>query len=634
MYEPTSPPLKKPAVKINVLKKVPVKVATLPNLITQTPIVNVKKTKQPSSNQQISLSTLVPSAPVKEKKFKQPIQTTDQKPKVVPKVIAKKRKRNDDNDDNGGFSVTHETVSFGDAQFLAPEEFVKKQRASRPSPDQIIARQKPTSLSQVIGQEKAVTEMKKWLDNFNQKTPHTSRCLLLVGPPGVGKTLCAQLLLRESGFSPIVYSFDQQFHCDTTSKDAFCPFSEKGVSEIIYKTLIRSNNGGDKSGVILDSLCCLSKKAQKLLVEVLSGERMAKLKKVKPSQIWMAPAIITVDACEISSLTKITRVCQVVEMPRIKEEYLTPFFKEICVKENIKLPDELMKNVIEGCGGDVRRLLNTLHFFALDSFEDCLEQDGSKGVIDISTIFYDETNSFNVVKDFLKCLVKSEKESVETMMFTHKTSLAFLLLANYISLASKTDDKNWLERAVSTAELACDNDLIYHEVYEARNVFLLDTCTTSMNWGVGVSTLFPFEDKEKVLQTIDDFPFQRSGLYGSENSYARRGEMMTSFTHIQERETELLEIFQLISQMVKCYGKSKNVTPEDQALLSWIKEKRVSYKDLQNIWKMSQMDFEKEETTLPNPRGNKSLRKYILELEENTPTVMKEVKKSTKKVHF
>jgi DNA polymerase III delta prime subunit len=649
---------------VDSIKKIPVS--------NPTPVVTIKKVKEAPSNQVISLFSLQPGPVSKEKKFKEAIHSVDQKPKPQPKAkgVNKKRPRaHKDTELDEAIVVKSQKVTLNDADFTAPKEFLEKQRLERPSPDQIIQRQKPTTLNDVIGQDKAISKMRQWFQQFNECFRHVPRCLMLVGPSGVGKTLCAELLMREFGFAPITYSLDQQFHVDTTSKEPVCPFSEKGITDVVYKTLLRHNDGPDKSGIILDSLCGLTQKALKLMAEVVSGERKAKIANVKRSSVWMAPLIITVDASEMSSLTKISRHCQVVEMPRVAFEHALPFFQNICAKEDISLPQTLIKDVVEGCGGDVRRLLNTLHFFALKSFSDQLNDNGTEGVIDISTIFYDEANSFNVVKHFLKRLlppssssaterkmeqnIQQNKESVETMMLTHKTSLAFLLQSNHISLTHQLYEQNtkvqnetvpnetvqneqnedWLQRCINTAELVSDNDLLYHQVYDARNILLLDTCTTCMNWGVGVSTLFPlFQSPEQTEKVIDTFSFSKTGLYACENGASRKRELMSSFQEISDRGTDMLELFELVSSMVKRYARPKTKESDDldRQLLKWIEEKNISYKDLQNIWKLVQMDSEMDETTMPNPRGNRSLKKYITDYQERAPSVMKEVKKKKK----
>lgn len=78
---------------------------------------------------------------------------------------------------------------------------------------------------------------------------------------------------------------------------------------------------------------------------------------------------------------------------------------------------------------------------------------------------------------------QTEKEAVENMQFTHKSSLAFLLAANHMTLSSSIIDwpvcKNtneWIENVASTAELISDNDILYHDVYDCHNGELFETC--------------------------------------------------------------------------------------------------------------------------------------------------------------
>lgn len=297
-------------------------------------------------------------------------------------------------------------------------------------------------------------------------------------------------------YKPIVFSSDMSFTNDGSTYGAF---SEKAFVEQLYKILNKSNTF-EKSAVILESLCGLSSKVLQVLVDVVSGERKSRLSKMDVENVWMLPVVITTDASEMPSLVKLTRVCHVVEFERVGVEYLKPFFENICEKEDIRLPQKVKDDVVCGCGGDVRRLLNTLHFFALNSFDFAsneVEEEEVGSVIDISTIFYDETNSFNIIKHFLKSLRKkmkhnifgepekeqTEKEAVENMQFTHKSSLAFLLAANHMTLSSSIIDgpvcKNtneWIENVASTAELISDNDILYHNVYDCHNGELFETC--------------------------------------------------------------------------------------------------------------------------------------------------------------
>lgn len=113
--------------------------------------------------------------------------------------------------------------SFNDSDFRAPEAYRNhlKERKMLDPPDQIIARQKPTTLDELVGQgppnlngiighagpKGAIAQMREWMQNFIKRRTGTPKCLLLVGLSGVGKTCAAHLLLKEMGY--VVYEYSR-----------------------------------------------------------------------------------------------------------------------------------------------------------------------------------------------------------------------------------------------------------------------------------------------------------------------------------------------------------------------------------------------------------------------------------------
>jgi len=122
------------------------------------------------------------------------------------------------------------------------------------------------------------------------------------------------------------------------------------------------------------------------LANVITGQKFAQQFDKDMNRVWQAPIIITCDSGDLSSFTTVARVCQVVEFIPPTNKELINFFESVCDKENLNVGPEVQRKVVEGCGGDVRRLLNTLHFLAING-------DISQSAIeatDVTTIFYDQ----------------------------------------------------------------------------------------------------------------------------------------------------------------------------------------------------------------------------------------------------
>jgi DNA polymerase III delta prime subunit len=68
-------------------------------------------------------------------------------------------------------------------------------------PHNWLEKYRPTSLSDYLGNYDKVSIIKSWIADF--KKPTTKKILLLSGPPAIGKTTLAHIILREAGFNVI-----------------------------------------------------------------------------------------------------------------------------------------------------------------------------------------------------------------------------------------------------------------------------------------------------------------------------------------------------------------------------------------------------------------------------------------------
>ena len=68
---------------------------------------------------------------------------------------------------------------------------------------------RPKSLSEVVGNPKAVGELKAWADSWNKGIP-PKRAVILIGSPGIGKTTSAEALANDMGWGIIEMNASDQ----------------------------------------------------------------------------------------------------------------------------------------------------------------------------------------------------------------------------------------------------------------------------------------------------------------------------------------------------------------------------------------------------------------------------------------
>jgi replication factor C large subunit len=214
----------------------------------------------------------------------------------------------------------------------------------------------PKSLDKIVSNKKAIIEIKNWAQNYKNKP------LFIYGASGVGKTLCANLIAKEMGWSILNTDSSEirdkdvvknliQIAC--TSNTLFLKTRLILIDEI--DSIIDKRGSGNDTGFFSEFSKILTKSIQPI---IFIANNPYENKKARP----------------------IFEKCKQVKFDLPNKISITKFAKEICDQENIEYDEISIKALVENCGNDIRAMINdlfTLSFFKKITLED-IESLGSR----------------------------------------------------------------------------------------------------------------------------------------------------------------------------------------------------------------------------------------------------------------
>jgi len=198
---------------------------------------------------------------------------------------------------------------------------------------------RPKRLSDIVGNKKAIGELRDWLNNWSAR--NEKRGAILYGPPGIGKTSSALALANEFGY-------------DVIEMNA----SDIRNYESVRKIAMR--------GAVNDSLFGESKKKLIILDEAdnLSGvEDRGGIKAIAETiEVTKQPIILI--ANDLYALTSrsqsFSKYCIEIRFNRLRKDEIFRLLKRIAVEEGIDVDDEVLIDIAEMCNGDIRSAIRDL----------------------------------------------------------------------------------------------------------------------------------------------------------------------------------------------------------------------------------------------------------------------------------
>ena len=244
---------------------------------------------------------------------------------------------------------------------------------------------RPIKTSTLLGNEEAISEFNAWLKAWATKRK-PKKAVLLVGPPGVGKTSLARAAANDNHFRVV----------------------EMNASDVRTEKTILNMLTPASTSITLDSFTVERLHGNLILIDEVDGvfgreDRGGLGAILKIIETLPVPMVLTANNLENEKFEGLTKACQVIELFPIRPRLLVALIRHVFDEEGVKKPLEAITEIARNARGDIRSAINdaqsatsgTLHQSSRTQELDELET--LKGLFE-STRFTDSRKVLNETK--------------------------------------------------------------------------------------------------------------------------------------------------------------------------------------------------------------------------------------------
>ncbi len=285
---------------------------------------------------------------------------------------------------------------------------------------------RPQIISDMVGNEEPRTAIMEWFAKWKKGT----KPLLLVGPPGIGKTTMAFLVAKQFGY-------------DMIGLNASDVRSKSRINEILTPVLGNASVLGTPM-IFVDEVDGLHGRGDyggaAALVDILKEPTV--------------PIVIAANDDTLEKMKNIKKVVKTISFKRIPPRLLRVYLEHILKKEDVKLSPGSLIKVISKSRGDIRSMINLTQSL-VTGFNPQTETSFEKINVEDGVNAFFKVNSIDEARSVLYSMQINPREKIN---------------AFYSSIVTSNLDNHSLAKYLETIS---DADMIYGKIMKTQNWRLL-----------------------------------------------------------------------------------------------------------------------------------------------------------------
>jgi DNA polymerase III delta prime subunit len=338
-----------------------------------------------------------------------------------------------------------------------------------------INKYKPLYLNEFLTNRLEVEKAEEWIKNYKKKTDGVKKVLFIIGGTGTGKTLLAELILKEYNYQKIELNSS-----DIRSQKKLGEFLKKSLT---FKNVVDMFNEGTLPiGILMDeidTICKLSDKGGMTeFLDILKQNEKNEVNKKKNKKVkhliedyikLYNPIICTSNEINDKKINELKKYSEIIKLNKPSNEDLKKIIVDIYSKNNQLYEEEIIDKIIDYSLGDIRQLIIILEDLYINSNSSVINNE----------IFENFTKTYRKKEEDIQ-LLESTKLLFTKKMDIHTSQILFdidclltplMIYHNSIDFIKNCEDnsKKKLSTYKNILESLCIHDTIQTNIFEVQD---------------------------------------------------------------------------------------------------------------------------------------------------------------------